>query len=70
MQLIFEFTLVKWLREENWEELHNVSKEFREKTDGLFHGVIFPVDGFAVRCKCPFHPSVSDWYFVERVFIV
>ena len=54
----------------NWDELHNFTKEFSDKTDGLLHGTISPVDRLAARCKCPCHPSVSDpgSYFCRKGF--
>ena len=66
----FQFPLVKWLRDEDWDKLHEISREFAEKTDGMLHGVMSPVDGLAVRSKCPVHPSMSDpgSYFCRKGF--
>lgn len=49
----FEFPLVKWLREENWEALDRVSDLFAEASGDVFKGCIGALDGLAIKIKCP-----------------
>jgi hypothetical protein len=49
----FEFPLVKWLREENWEALNQVSDLFAEASGDVFKGCIGALDGLAIKIKCP-----------------
>ena len=58
--MTFQFPFAKWLDDRNWNELHNISSKFSKKTNGLFHGILGPADGLAIRIKCPCHPSIKD----------
>lgn len=49
----FEFPLVEWLREENWEALNRVSDLFAAASGDVFKGCIGALDGLAIKIRCP-----------------
>jgi hypothetical protein len=56
----FQFPLVRWLREKNWQEIEKCANYFAEKTDGAFYGPFGANDGLAVRIRCPTMREVPD----------
>lgn len=51
--LTFEFPLVRWLREGNWEVLEHLARQFAESSNGVFYGPFCALDGLAARIQCP-----------------
>jgi DDE superfamily endonuclease len=66
----FEFPLVPWLRERNWDALTNLANFYAEKSNGIFFGPFSGLDGLAVRVKCPKESEVADPgnYFCRKGF--
>lgn len=60
MLLAFEFPLVRWLRERNWEALNVLANGFAEKSNGVFHGPFGALDGLALRIRSPTLKEVAD----------
>jgi DDE superfamily endonuclease len=58
--MTFEFPLVKWLREDQWQELEKRADNFAERSEGVFYGPFAANDGLAVRVRCPTEEDVSD----------
>jgi DDE superfamily endonuclease len=56
----FEFPLVPWLRERNWQALTNLANLYAEKSNGVFFSPFSGLDGLAVRVKCPKESEVPD----------
>jgi DDE superfamily endonuclease len=56
----FQFPLVQWLRNRNWEPLQQLANMNADKTSGEFYGVFGLLDGLAVRIQCPHLSEVSD----------
>jgi hypothetical protein len=57
---VFDFPLVGWLRQRNWEALEALANAFAEKTDGVFYGPFAAIDGLAVRIRSPTLKEVAD----------
>jgi len=56
----FEFPLVKMLRQQQWNVLHEFAQQFSEKSGGAFYGTFGSLDGIAVRITCPRRKEVPD----------
>ena len=56
----FDFPLVGWLRQRNWEALEALANAFAEKTGGVFYGPFAAIDGLAVRVRSPTLKEVAD----------
>jgi DDE superfamily endonuclease len=68
--LTFEFPLVRWLRERDWQHLIDRANHFAEKTDGVFYGPFACLDGIAIRISSPSEEDVPDPgnYFCRKGF--
>ena len=66
----YRFPLIDWLRTNNWPKLHELAREFGDKTGGLFYGGFAALDGLALRIICPRLADVPDPgnYFCRKGF--
>lgn len=58
--LTFEFSLVGWLRGNNWEVLKHLALQFAERGNGVLCGPFAAIDGIAIKVKCPTFNEVPD----------
>ena len=66
----FQFPLVKYIQEENWTALRRIAEAFSYASNGVFLGILGPLDGLAVRIQSPRLSEVSDPgnYFCRKGF--
>lgn len=66
----FEFPLVKHIQEENWTALQRIAEPFSYASNGVFIGILGPLDGLAVRIQSPHLSEVPDPgnYFCRKGF--
>ena len=70
MILCLEFPLVGWLREGRWDILEHLTRQFAEKTNGVFYGPCMAMDRLALRARCPRVDEVPDPgnYYCQKGF--
>lgn len=56
----FQFPLVDYLHDENWNALSAIAEPFSYGSNGILSGVIGAIDGLAVRIRSPRLSEVSD----------
>ena len=49
----FKFPLVKWLEDENWNALQQISDDFAAASGDIFKGCFGALDGVAIKIRCP-----------------
>lgn len=66
----FEFPLAKLIFDENWPALAALAEPFSYGSNGVFAGIIGPLDGLAIRISSPKLSEVSDPgnYFCRKGF--